>query len=106
MSLRHAWLAGVLLVAGCGGGDTEDETFPEQEPSLAACVDAVAEASGGSDEPDLWPAFADCGSLEDFAVAVEETGATLPDGVEPETYVQTRCAEAEEIDVPDLCDSL
>ena len=104
--LRHLWLAGVLVVAACANPEPEEATLPESEPPLEACVSAVADAAEGSEEPDLWPAFDDCSSLEDFVVAVEETDASLLGDVDPETYVQTRCAEAEEIDRPDLCDSI
>lgn len=106
MAPTRVLLVGLFLVAGCGGEEPQEETLPEQEPAFQACVEAVGEAAEGSEGPDLWPAFGDCGSTEEFAAAVEESGVVLPGGVEPETYVQTRCAEAEEIDVPDLCNSL
>ena len=105
MSLRHAWLVGLLLVAGCGTDDPDLEELPDAQPALEECVEAVADAAEAS-EADLWPAFGSCASVEDFATAVAETGAELPDSMEPEAYVVDRCAEAGEIEAPDLCDSL
>jgi hypothetical protein len=96
----------VVVVAACGGGSppgeagaSSSETACEAAFRAAAAVDPMADTN-----EDLNAAIQACTSLEEWVAASAQHPDAL-DGVDPESYLATRCARAE-LAGATLCQSL
>lgn len=77
-SARIATLVGVLLIAGCGQGETNTTASPDRTPTEATAADSEATSSPPSPSPT--PAPADATTTAPPATTPSATATALPSG--------------------------